>query len=280
MLFIIIPVYNRWHFTHAVLNSLMRQSNKLFKIIVVDHGSTDGTSDHIASQFPEVIVLKGDNSMWWTAAVNKGIRYALQENALHILTLNNDTVAESDYIAQLYKAIDNAPANSIIGSASIDVNTKEITYCGEKLNWFLESSTKNIKHLNSVQTDKGLLPVTHFPGRGLLIPVQVFDQIGLFDDKYFPHYMADYEFTLRAVKNGFPLFCATDARIGTYPEASGANQIKAMKTVKGYKQHLFGIKGGGNLPLFYRYAFRHCPVYALPTHLFLGTFRRLIGYWV
>jgi GT2 family glycosyltransferase len=278
MLYIIIPVFNRWHFTRDCLISLMQQSNKLFKVIVVDHGSTDGTDSNIASGFPWVTVLHGDNSMWWTAAVNLGIKYALNKKAAYILTLNNDTVAESDYIAQLYKAIDNAPPYALIGSASIDVVTKEVTYRGEKVNWLLQSNYSN--NLIEVEPENGLVPVTHFPGRGLLISRHVFEEIGFFDEKYFPHYMADYEFTLRAAKKAFPLFCAWNAKIGTYPEASGANELKKVKSINAYKQHLFGIKGGANLPLFYRFALRHCPVYALPSYLLLGTARRLFGYWI
>src|ERR1700735_4536623 len=106
MLFIVIPVFNRWSFTMDCLKSLTPQSNGLFKLIVVDHGSTGCTSDNIASQFPDVIVLKGDKSMWWTAATNLGVRYALNNNASKVLTLNNDTVAEPDFIPEIFKAID------------------------------------------------------------------------------------------------------------------------------------------------------------------------------
>ncbi len=278
MLFVVIPVFNRWSFTKDCLKSLTLQSNDLFKIIVVDHGSTDGTSDKVALQFPDVILLKGDKSMWWTAATNVGLRYALNNDASSILTLNNDTIADPDYIAEIFKAADKAPANALIGSTFIDVNTKEVTYRGEIVNWLLQTNSENI-WLKAEPKD-GLVPVTHFPGRGLLIPREVFEKIGLFDEKHFPHYMADYEFTLRAAKKGFPLFCAWNAKIGTYPEASGAKQLKQAKSLRAYKEHLFGIKGGANLPLFYKFAIRHCPVYALPSYLFLGTARRLIGYWL
>jgi len=256
----------------------MLQSNDLFKIIVVDHGSTDGTSDNIALQFPDIILLKGDKSMWWTAATNVGIRYALNNNASGLLTLNNDTIADPDYIAEMVKAADKAPANALIGSTFIDVNTREVTYRGEIVNWLLQTNSENIRL--TAEPEDGLAPVTHFPGRGLLIPREVFEKTGLFDEKHFPHYMADYEFTLRAAKRGFPLFCAWHAKIGTYPEASGAKQLKRSKSIGAYKEHLFGIKGGANLPLFYKFAFRHCPAYALPSYLFLGTARRLIGYWL
>jgi len=278
MLFIVIPVFNRWHYTKDCLESLTLQSNRAFKIIVVDHGSTDGTSDNLARLFPDIIVLKGDKNMWWSAATNVGIRHALNNGALHVLTLNNDTIAEPDFMAEIYKAIDNAPVNALIGSTFVDVETKQVTYRGEKVNWLMQKSFENI--WLAAEPKDGLAPVTYLPGRGLLIPRVVFEKIGLFDEKHFPHYMADYEFTLMAAKNGFSLFCAWNAKIGTYPEASGAKQLKNVKSLRAYKEHLFGIKGGANLPLFFKFAFRHCPVYALPSYLFLGTARRLVGYWL
>jgi GT2 family glycosyltransferase len=279
MLFIVIPVFNRWQFTQNCLKSLAKQSNKLFKTVVVDHGSTDGTSSFIASQFPEVKVLQGDSSMWWTAAVNLGVKYALKENAAYILTLNNDTVAEPDYVAQLYHAINNGPPNALIGSASIDVASKEVTYRGENLNWFLASRSLNNESVTG-EPENGLVSASYLSGRGMLVPRVVFELIGLFDEKHFPHYMADYEFTLRAAKKGFHICYAWDAKIGTYPEASGANSLKTVKSIRAYSEHLFGIRGGGNLPLFYRFAWRHCPFYALPSYMIFGTARRLIGYWL
>ena len=51
MIYIIIPVFNRWNFTVECLNSLINQTYKKFKIIVVDHGSTDGTSFNIKNEF-------------------------------------------------------------------------------------------------------------------------------------------------------------------------------------------------------------------------------------
>jgi GT2 family glycosyltransferase len=280
MLFIIIPVFNRWVFTLACLKSLEQQSEKKnFKTIVVDHGSTDGTSDYIEMHFPWVKVLQGDKSMWWTAATNLGIEYALARKATYILTLNNDTLAEPDYISEIYKAIDAAPQNALIGSTSINVVTKKVTYRGEIINWFFDSKSFNS---NSVvkEPESGLISASYFPGRGLIIPKRVFEKIGLFDQTYFPHYMADYEFTLRAKREGFLILCAWNAKIATYPEESGANNLKAKTSLNAYKEHLFGMKGGANLPLFYRFAWRHCPAYALPFYLLSGTARRLIGYWL
>lgn len=279
MIYIIIPVFNRWNYTFGCLSSFNIQTDQKFRLVVVDHGSTDGTSELIKQQFPDVVLLKGDESMWWSAATNLGIRYAIKAGADFVLTLNNDTIATNNYISSLYDAIALAPENSLIGSAAINEETGELTYLGEKIEWFTSSIFYNLKSLKAIPKQQ-LIEVSHFPGRGLLIPKRVIEDIGLFDEKCFPHYMADYDFTMRALKSGYRTYCFSDARIVTFPEASGANQLRRRKSVKAYYYHLFGMKGNANLPLYFKYAFRHCPSYALPFHLVIGTARRVIGYWI
>jgi GT2 family glycosyltransferase len=68
MIYIVIPVFNRKHYTKDCLLSLSAQTYSVFKTIVVDDGSTDGTADMLKEEFPEVIVLKGTGNLFWTAA--------------------------------------------------------------------------------------------------------------------------------------------------------------------------------------------------------------------
>lgn len=257
---------------------MSHQTYKTFKVVVVDHGSTDGTSGKIAEQFQDVIILKGNESMWWTAATNMGINYALENKASYVLTLNNDTVAHLDYLDNLLAVAEKVPVNSLIGSAALDAVTKQIIFAGDIENWMSETSTFNHKDQFKMQQD--YVSCSRFPGRGLLIPAQVFKKIGLFDEKNFPHYNADYDFTSSALEQGFSIFCAIDARLDIFPEESGANKLTRNKSIKNYINHLFGMQGSAQLVLFYKYAWRHCPWYALPSFLILGTVKRLGGYWI
>ena len=47
----------------------------------------------------------------------------------------------------------------------------------------------------------------------MLIPVPVFTVVGLFDDKSFPQYAADYDFALRAKKQGYSLILCCDTAV-------------------------------------------------------------------
>jgi len=72
LVYTIIPVHNRKEFTRNCLRSLQRQTvSDRLRIIVVDDGSEDGTDEMLAAEFPEVIVLRGDGNLFWTAAKQK-----------------------------------------------------------------------------------------------------------------------------------------------------------------------------------------------------------------
>ena len=97
MIYVVIAVKNRLPFTRRCLADLSAQHGVDVTTIVVDDGSTDGTLDMLARDFPSTVVLRGDGDLWWTAATNLGVAWALKRatDADYVLTLNNDTSFDS-----------------------------------------------------------------------------------------------------------------------------------------------------------------------------------------
>ena len=121
MIYIIIPVFNRKHFTKACLISLLNQAYSEYRILVIDHGSTDGTSEMILNEFTNVTLINGEDSLWWAGATNLGVYKVLELSASNddlILTLNNDLVVDTDYLNQLLNVyLLNKPC--LVGSTSV-----------------------------------------------------------------------------------------------------------------------------------------------------------------
>jgi GT2 family glycosyltransferase len=278
MLYIVIPVFNRWQYTRACLESLRQQTSQAFKTIVVDDGSTDETAAALAQSFPEVEVVTGDGNLFWTAGVNAGIRRALDLGATRVMTMNNDVLAAPDFVAQMLAAADQHP-RAVLGALEFDADTGEAIYGGERLD-FRTNTTQNLLKVLPTNQRTGLHAVTYLPGRGLLIPKVVFDTIGLFDEKRLPHYLADFDYTSVARRAGFPVYCNYDAKLSTYPEESGQTLTRKQRSLKGYYQHLFSIRGGGNMVNFTHFAFKNCPTPYLPYFLLNGYARRLVGYFL
>ncbi len=261
MIYVVIPVLNRVQLTLACINSLQKNKSD-FKVIVVDHGSTDGSDVLIGKHFPGVILLRGSERMWWAGATNAGVREALKRSDSDldfVLTLNNDLEVDAGYLEQLLLVHhENGPC--LVGSTSVDIAHPEtITFAG--IQWSSRSAKytkpdycKNPKsHLLSpgskVATDL-------LPGRGTLIPIEVFQKIGLFDEVNFPHYAADEDFSLRARKYGYPLWVSTEAVVKSHIHHSGtATSGKLAKP--GFLTSLVSMRSPNNLRHRYRWAQIH-----------------------
>ncbi len=278
MLYIIIPVFNRWPFTQACLQSLRQQTVRHFRVVVVDDGSTDDTRESLARDFAEVQVLPGSGQLYWTAAVNLGIRYALAYDADRIMTLNNDVVAPPDFIEKVLRWSHRQP-RALLGPVELDASTGQTVFGGETFS-FLTHSRHSLLASLPPEDQCGLHPVTYLPGRGLLVPAMVFRMQGLFDERRLPHYLADYDFTSQARRAGFPVYINYDTHLLTYPDESGQAKTRRQRSLRGYYQHLFGIQGGGNLRNFTYFAVKNAPVFFLPFFLVNGYLRRLLGYFL
>ncbi len=189
---------------------------------MVDDGSTDGTSEMIQQEFPETILLHGNGFLYWTGATNMGIRHALTLDASHVLTLNDDTLLKEDFLEKMVYWSEQNP-NAILGALDYDYDSQKPYFGGEVHNWKTNKSYALLDRI-PVTERKGLHPVTHAPGRGLFIPRQVFDSIGLFEEKKLPHYAADYDFTFHAGKAGFELYCNYDAVLYSFPKRAGTTK--------------------------------------------------------
>lgn len=275
-MYIVTPVYNRREFTRNYLRALSQQSDQNFKVVIVDDGSTDGTAEMIESEFPEVILLKEKGDLWWAEATNVGVKYAIQHGADYIMTLNDDTIPQKEYVEKMHYWCTQKP-NALLGAFAIDANSGEPVFGGEVLDWG-RCNFRSILDGLSDQELHGLHEVNGFPGRGLLIPAKAFTEIGLYDSKRFPQTIADLDFTARAVNSGYKIYCNYDAKINIYPEESGGVGLRKRKSWRNYYLHLFGMRGAGNLKWFTLFVLKNAPKKYLAQCLVIGIAKRVFGY--
>jgi GT2 family glycosyltransferase len=276
-LWVVIPVHNRLELTGTCLEALAAQTAGGFRTIVVDDGSTDGTSEMIAKRYPDVVVLRGDGSLWWSGSVNLGIQHALDHGAHAVLLLNDDTMPAPDLVEAL-NAAGAANPSALVGAVATDAEGV-LVYGGEIVDW---PTARFNSLLDILPADRlhGTHDVTHLPGRGLRIPAEVFAKVGLFDAKHFPQAIADYDFTQHALRAGHANLVCFDARLVALPEETANVKLRKSPSLAKYYEHLFGVRGAGNLPRYVRYAWRNCPPEHFVPFVALGIFRRVGGYLV
>jgi len=104
---VVIVNWNSREDLRACLASLAAQTLRELETIVVDNGSTDGSADMTAIEFPSARIVRLSANLGFAEGCNRGIAVA---GAPWIAMLNNDTVADSAWAAALADAAAAAPA--------------------------------------------------------------------------------------------------------------------------------------------------------------------------
>jgi glycosyltransferase involved in cell wall biosynthesis len=72
---VVIPCHNRGHTLQRALQSVYQQTSPVDEVILVDDGSTDGSSENVARLFPGLLIIR-QPQRGVSAARNRGIRSA------------------------------------------------------------------------------------------------------------------------------------------------------------------------------------------------------------
>lgn len=178
------------------------------RVVLIDDGSSDGTSDDVTRLFPETVVVDGDGSLWWSGATNLGIARAIELGATKVLFFNNDCITPSSGIGPMLAACD-VRSKTIVSAAIGDLaDGSPVSFGGQITSRGLEY----IQQAPSAGPD-GLATVDWLPGHAVVVPVELFSQIGNCDAKAFPQYFGDADFFFRARRVGYRLTVMPDIMV-------------------------------------------------------------------
>ncbi len=184
--FIIVVNFNNKRDILRCLHSLRYEKAR---IIVVDNKSSDDSLKSIKSKFKQVKVIKNDRNLGFAAASNIGIKYALKKKAEYVLLLNPDTIVEKNFLSTLLKK----KADIVAPVIKFKRNGDWVYDFGGRVNFLIGRTT----HLEKDILGKKSFPVDYVSGCCMLIKKNVFEKIGLLDEKYFL-FFEDVDFCLRA----------------------------------------------------------------------------------
>jgi GT2 family glycosyltransferase len=183
---IIIPTFNRKEMLRDALNSLFNQTypkNK-YEIIVVDDGSTDGTSKMLGNMKNPNLQFIRQKNLGRGPAINTGLKMA---KGGIIIIIDDDCIATENYIRKLSGAY----SDNKVGAAAGKI-------IPSSLNTFVERYTDA----------KGIIDQSSFQyflfGASSSYKREVLDKIGGFDD-FFSRTAEDVDISFRIMLSGFKL---------------------------------------------------------------------------
>jgi len=284
---IVIATYNRKQELKECLSYVFKLKWPSIHICIVDDGSTDGTWKMLSQEYPDISLIRGDGNLWWTGATNRGIKHCLSKGCEYILLLNTDVQVKADTILQLVTVsqINNGAIASSVVIRSDDADVIWWAGCDkwEPIRWWLPIWCT--KYFFKQGTKLNKLPEKPYNsseahGRGVLIPRNVFEIIGFYDEYFLPQYGADIDFSYRATRAGLSILVVPKAKVSLHVDNTGRKVSDVFyKAILGYWRFLTNRKNGEILRVWWHLVFRYVPFYAvLPTYVFiiaLNTFR----YW-
>jgi GT2 family glycosyltransferase len=203
---VLITAHNRKAKTLACLESVFAQEglppDLLIQIFLVDDGCTDGTSQAVNENFPQVRLVQGTGSLYWNGGMYLAFGEALKENFDYFLWLNDDTQLFSTALANMLATSKRLGENAIVVGSTRDRDTGQLTYGGVR-----RFHRGRPLKFTSVLPGEVPVEVETMNGNCVLIPKEGAHKVGNLDPR-FTHGIGDFDYGLRARKLGIEIYIA------------------------------------------------------------------------
>jgi GT2 family glycosyltransferase len=240
---IVIVSYNSEDHIGACLDSVFAQRKSVNQqVIVVDNDSRDGTVALIRENYPEVELVVPGANLGFAKGVNLGVRHA---NAEFVLLLNPDTVILDHAVDIVVDFARRNPGHGLYGGRTLrpDGSLEPSSCWGLPSLWSMtlfafglttlapRSRWLDPESLGNWQRDT-VREVGVITGCFLLSPLEVWNQLGGLDERYFM-YGEDADLAMRAHHAGYrPVICP-DAKL--IHEVGACSDTPVHKTMLLYK---------------------------------------------
>ena len=224
---IVVLHYLKKDLTTQCLESIkkLRIQSLKFRTIIVNNNPKEDLKK-LSGRFKSFDFVRTGKNLGFTGGNNLGIKKALKDGADFVFLLNNDTILDKDCLTHLIKQACLADQNAILGPKIYfapghefhhdrylpSQRGKVIWYAGGAIDWKnILTSHRGVDEVDKSQYDR--IEQTDFvSGCAMLVKKEVFEKIGLLDDRYFL-YLEDNDFCQRAQKAGFKVFYVPKAKV-------------------------------------------------------------------
>ena len=208
---VIVINWNGFDDTVECIESLLVQSFKNFIIYLIDNDSRHDEFEKLQAKYgnnQHIVLMKNSTNLGFTIAHNQLFEILMKSDAEYVALINNDAVADSNWLEQLYSKAELEKADMV---ASMMINYQNHTLT-DSAGLFLLSSGEILPIGHDAQIDslpKKLRAISACGG-ACLYRLSMLKNIGIFDP-YFSTGYEDAELGLRAFIAGKKIVLAENA---------------------------------------------------------------------
>jgi len=199
---IVMPVYNQLEYTKECVDSIIGNTRLRYRIIIVDDASKPETAaylDQLAAA-KKAVLLRNTVNSGWVGSVNKGLKAAEAE---YVCVVNNDIRVFPGWLSEMTRIADS------------DKRIGLVNPCWELPQAFNDKPGEYYRKV-VVKKEGRYVETDWARGFCFLIKRQVIDRIGGLDEGFAPGYYDDWDYSVRAINNGFVVVRAEGAFVRHY----------------------------------------------------------------
>ncbi len=208
---VVIPTHNTRELTLEAVASVKAEAPPDTEIVVVDDGSSDGTSQALAERWPEVVVLRNETPAGFSVSANRGLA---QARARIVLLLNSDAALTPGSLLPMFDAFESDDRLGIAGAALQypDGSPQWSGGCFPSLPWLFALTSGIAVFAGALPFYRrfkkpgspGDGPVDWVTGAAMALRRQVWDDLGPLDEHY-RFYGQDLDLCRKASRAGWKI---------------------------------------------------------------------------
>lgn len=257
-IFILTACHDRRAITESFARQVAEQDHAACTLVLVDDGSSDGSSGAVRHILKErLVVLTGEGSWWWGGSMQRGLCAITQlrprPNDI-VVFCNDDVMFAPDFLSRGARILAELPGVMLLAQG-VDATTGVVVERGQHFKpWRL-----------AVRQALTPAELNCAPTRGLFARWADVRHVGGFIPQRLPHYYSDYEWTSRATRLGLRIICVPELALRVRIEATGLHGLCDHGCR--YRRLLWSVRHAGNPIYQIRFAARVCPWPLAAIHL-------------
>lgn len=214
---IIIAVWNQLAFTKDCIDSVLKNTDVDYRLIIIDNASDDRTRGYLEGlkemKRPPVTLVRNEKNLGFIKAVNQGMGLS---DAECVLILNNDTLVAANWLNIMMNILNKSQDIGIVNPSSNSLGQRPAR--GEPIEIYAEKLKGESDNFVEVGSAIGFC---------MLIKKEVIQKIGFFDEIYGRGNFEDTDFSRRAIKEGYRCVRACGAYV-YHREGASFNRVKTF----------------------------------------------------